>query len=196
MNDYKQRVDKYVGVVLQAIECEQSIQLIMDSSLAYDVSKELYYIDKSKFEDYTEDMFDELLAENDILSVCVVNSSDGSVRLFLQEVFDMKGNTLPDEDSDFILIEENLLDCIDTSVYECVVGVICESDKTDEEIVDNEEDELENLFEELVDDIMQDILDNEDNSEFCLHCCVKDVIQEAYQIGYRDCIIENGIIEE
>jgi hypothetical protein len=179
MINYKQRIDTYTGVILKAIECEQSIQLILDSSIAYDVAKELYYMNKSKFEYYTEDMFDELLAENDILSVCVLNSSDGKVRLFLQEVFDVEGNTMEDEDSDFILIEENLLDCVDIKAFECIVGVICEENQASYE---SDDEDIDDLLEELTEEVISEIRED----ERCVHCIIKEKLQEAYEIGVGD----------
>lgn len=179
--DYKEKVNAYTDTVKEAIKSEISIQVILNSELAYDVAKELYYDDKYKhrFEEYTEDMFDELLAENDILSVCVLNSSDGKVRLFLQEVFDVEGNTMEDEDSDFILIEENLLDCVDIKAFECIVGVICEENQASYE---SDDEDIDDLLEELTEEVISEIRED----ERCVHCIIKEKLQEAYEIGVGD----------
>ena len=185
--NYKEKVDTFVSIIKEAINNKISIQIILNSEVAYDVAKELYYENKERFEDYTEDMFDELLSKNGILSVCVLCSSDGDIKLFLEEVFDTKGNTLYDDVSDFIFIEDELYDCINKESFEGLVIVISENK---DEYGYDEEDELDELFEELTEEVLQDILDNQDNSNFCLYCTIKNRIQEAYEIGLHDGLYE------
>jgi hypothetical protein len=195
--NYKEKVDTFVSIVKEAINDKISIQIILNSELAYDVTKELYYEDKEKFEDYTEDMFDELLSENGILSVCVLCSSDGSIKLFLEEVFDTKGNTLYDDVSDFIFIEDELYDCIDKGAFEGLVVVISEHDEESEykeydcdncEFNKNilEEYEEENLFKTLADELLVTIGEYAvDNKELAYEMICKK-LDEAYELGKED----------
>jgi hypothetical protein len=227
--DYKFKIDKIIGLILQGNELEISMNFILDSDIAYDISKELLYELDANFEYQDGDSFDELLEANDILSLCVICSKDGIVRYILQPVCDNDGMTYPDEDSNIIYIQDSLYDCIDTDVFDGQVAILIDEEEefnriiealkeedyeecnhdcancklhedTDDEDYEkeiDEEDELDELFEELTSEVLEDIMKNQDdqNSDFCLHCAIKDRIIEAYEIGYRDCIIDNGIVE-
>lgn len=197
--DYKERVKAYTDTVKEAIKSEVSIQVILNSELAYDVTKELYYDNKYRhmFKYYTEDMFDKLLAEYDILSVCIFSSSDGSIKLFLQEVFNTKGDTLPDSDSEFIFIEDELYDCIDTKAFDGLVAVIIEHDreseytecdcdncKFNEEI--SEENEEENLFEVLANELLVSIGEYAVNDRELAYEIICSKLCEAYELGKDD----------
>lgn len=196
--NYIEKVNAYADTVKEAIKSEVSIQVILNSELAYDVAKELYYDTKYKhrFEDYKEDMFDELLSENDILSICVLCSMDGRVKLFLQSVIDDEGDTLSDDISEFIFIEDELYDCIDTKVFDGLVAVISESnDDSEYTECDCEncpfseglsEYEEENLFETLADELLASIGEYAVNNKELAYKMICDKLCEAYELGKDD----------
>lgn len=195
--NYKEKVNAYTDTIKEAIKSKVSIQMIMNNNLAYDVTKELYYDNKYRhmFKYYTEDMFDKLLAEYDILSVCVLHSIDGTVKLFLQEVFNAEGYTLPDSDSEFIFIENELYDCVDTKAFDGLVAVISENDDSEYTECDCEncpysneilEDEEENLFETLADELLVSIGEHAINDRELAYKFICDKLFEAYELGKDD----------
>lgn len=192
--NYKEKIDTFVKVVKEAIEEKTSMQLILNSELAYDIAKELYYENKDRFEDYTEDMFDELLSENGILSVCVLHSSDGRTKLFLQLVFDNEGDTLVDDYSDCILIADELYDCIDINAFECIVATIKEHDEDSECkvcnccgcILEDKEFEEENLFKTLTDELLATIGEYAVNDKHLAYKMICDKLEEVYELGKDD----------
>lgn len=96
------------------------------------------------------------------------------------------------EGQDVVFVEEDLIGTDELKEYiDCPIVTL-----TENEYSDNEDDELDDLFEELTQEVIQEININQGDSEFCPHCAIKDRIQEAYEIGYRDCVVENGIVEE
>jgi hypothetical protein len=214
--NYRDKICSLVGIVLKSIENEQSTSLILDAEVCYDVSKELLYVLDANFEYQDRNDFDELLAENDILSLCVICSKDGNVRYTLQTAFDDDGMTYPDEDSRVIYIQDSLYDCIDTDVFEGQVAILIDDEEefnriiealkeedyeecnhdcancklhedTDDEDYEKEieEDEFD-LFEELTSEVLEDVMKNQNNSDFCLHCTIKEAIIEAYEMGRED----------
>ena len=94
------------------------------------------------------------------------------------------------EGQDVVFIEEDLIDADELKEYiDCPIVTLTEKEYS------GDEDELDELFEELTSDLLEDIMNNQDDEDFCLHCAIKDIVTEAYEIGFRDCIMENGIVE-
>ena len=142
--NYKDKINTFIKIIMESIEFETSIKIILDADLSYDIAKEIYYNNKSLFKGYTEDEFDNTLNGNNILSLCVLCSSDGKVKLFLEEVFDCKGNTLVDNDSAYIFIQDDLYDCVDTSVFDGQVAVLIEDKESFDKVIgESEDDETE-----------------------------------------------------
>jgi len=85
------------------------------------------------------------------------------------------------EDQDVVFVEEDLIDADELKEYiDCPIVTLTEKEYSDEE------DELDDLFEELTQEVIDDIVENQDDSDFCLHCAIKDAIIEAYEIGLHD----------
>jgi len=155
--NYKEKIDKIIGIILNSVENELSSNLILDSEIAYDIAKELLYKFDANFEYQDSNIFDELLEENDILSLFTTCSEDGKVRHFLGTIFDNDGMTYPDEDSDIIYIQDSLYDCIDTDVFEGQVSIL----------VDDVE-EFKNIVKALKED------ENEECDSDCSNCPYND----------------------
>jgi hypothetical protein len=176
--EYSERVYRLTGLLLDAEENYESIELILDADLAYDVAVTLQdELGKDFFNESEEDDFDYLLKNHDILGITVARY-DNKITYFLEEV-NYNGLTLESE-MDSYYIQDYLLDCLDLDRLHGDKYIIKEFEDSDEE------DELEELFEELTCEVLQDVLDNEDCEDFCLHCAIKDAIQEAYEIGFVD----------
>jgi hypothetical protein len=167
--NYRDKICSLVGIVLNAVENEQSSNFILDNNIAYDVSKELLYELDANFEYQDGDSFDELLGCHDILSLCVICDEYGDVRYTLQPVYDEDGMTYPDEDSEVIFIQDSLYDCIDEDVFDGQVAIL----------IDDKE-EFDRVISEL----------NYSNSEECNGDCVncilhKDTDDEDYEKKLR-----------
>ena len=178
--NYEETVDRLVGLLLSAEENYESIELILDSDLAYDVAIILQdELDKDFFYESYENDFDYLLKNNDILGIIIARYG-GKLIYFLEEV-NYNGITL-ESDMDTYYIQDYLLDSINLDRLHGDKYIIKEFDDSDDE------DNLEELFEELVDEVLYKI-SNEENA--CPHCIIKDAIREAYEIGLHDGLYEN-----
>jgi len=206
--DYKFKIDKLIGLILDSVENEQNTNLILDSSIAYDVSKELLYKFNANFEYQDGNSFDELLKENDVLSLFTTCSEDGRVRHFLGTVFDEDGNTYPDEDSEVIFIQDSLYDCIDTDVFEGQIGILIDNEEEFKRIVealredecdgdcdnctlhdddeDYEKEINEDLFETLADEMLVSIGEYAENDKELAYEIICDKLEEAYFMGRED----------
>ena len=85
------------------------------------------------------------------------------------------------EGQDVVFVEEDLIDADELKEYiECPIVTLVEKEYSDDE------DELDDLFEELTEELLEDIDENGSNSDFCLHCKIKEKIKESYEIGLHD----------
>lgn len=210
MNEYKLKIDKYVGLLLQCEENEISTQLILDADLSFDIAVELQDELGKDFYTESDEEFEILLNENDILGIAVNVYEDGEVEYFLQKVISKDGITYGDDSSDIVFIQSNLIDCLELDCFNCDVFTLGELEDDSEEpecdcdcehctLHDEDEDtddedyekeiEEDELFEELTSEILQEILDNE--GDVCIHCVIKEKIREAYEIGRHDQIEDN-----
>jgi len=141
--DYKLKLDQIIGLILNAVENEQSVNLILENNIAYDVSKELLYVLDANFEYQDGNDFDKLLEENEILSLCMIFSEDGDVRYMLQPACNNDGMTYPDEDSEIIYIQDSLYDCIDEDVFDGQIAILVDSEEEFNRIIEALKDDDE-----------------------------------------------------
>lgn len=196
MNDYKEKVDRLVGLLLDCEETEMNCELILDSELAYDVAKELYYELDKYFLIEEIDQFEKDLKDNDILGVALLIHSDGEVEYFLQPVMDDEGETYGDDLTDVVYIQDNLMDCVDINEFVKADKFIIKDsdDSSDEDISDECDccsccdkcDYEEDLFEELTNELLSSIGEYAvDNSELAYEI-ICDKLEEVYEMGKSD----------
>jgi hypothetical protein len=180
--EYKDKIGSLVGLLIQAEEKNERIELILDSDMAYDVAIELQdELGKRFYYECETDDFDYLLEHEDILSIATSRDEEG-ILYFLSET--KYGDITLESEADAFFIHENVVDKLDTDRLIGEIVVLKESD------VPDEAEEMDELVEYLTGEVLQAIIDNQDNPEFCLHCEIKDAIAEAYEVGYRDGIEE------
>lgn len=210
MNEYKLKVDKYIGLLLQCEENEISTQLILDADLSFDIAVELQDELGKDFYTESDDEFEILLNENSILGIAVNVYEDGEVEYFLQKVINKDGITYGDDSSDIVFIQSDLIDCLELNCFNCDVVELRDSEDDDseepecdgdcenctlhdeEEDTDDEdyekeiedEDTVEELFEELLSSI--DELDIDENLVENIYELIKDKIDDAIEMGYEE----------
>lgn len=188
----EQNIDKLVGLFLQAEEMEESIEVIIDSEIAYEIATKLYDELDKNFETEEDNEFENLLIEEDILGVSMYMLNGESV-YFLEPVFNDKGITLYGE-SDKYFIHEDVIDIIDTDRLYGEIIIIEEEIETETDIAD----ELEEVFDDISNDLVDEISECIDEEDYCVHCAIKERLSEVYLIGYkkaqemmRDALTEN-----
>jgi hypothetical protein len=196
--NYKERVDKLVGLLLRCEELEQNCEVILDSELAYDVAKELYYKLDKYFLIEEQDQFEKDLKENDILGVALLIHSDGMVEYFLQPVMNDEGDTYEDQLTDVLYIQDDLIDCVDINEFKIADKFIISEDEIDniycdckycqdcdEEYLEFEE-EMNNYIDETIDDIhgyfIEKLIGNENNID--LFDLIDEVLRIAFMEGF------------
>ena len=202
--EYIDKVKFFVGMFLCDMEEKTSSKVILDSDLAYDIAMELHCDLGIDFEYCTEDIFAELLSKNEILSVSMICSNDGRVKFYLESIFNKIGETLIDDYSDVIWIQDDLVDCINMEKFNTDEICIFVGDKElDEEecnhdcanckFNDDDEDyekELENneesLFEALATEMLVSIGEYATNDKELTFKIICDKIEEVYELGKSD----------
>jgi hypothetical protein len=115
--NYKEKIDKIVDILLENEGLQRNCEVILDSELAFDVAKELYYKKDKYFLLEEEDQFEKTLKENDILGVALLMHNDGQVEYFLQRIMNNEGETYEDEISQSLYIQDDLLDCVELEEF-------------------------------------------------------------------------------
>ena len=193
--NYKERVDKLVGLLLKCEELEQNCEVILDSELAYDVAKELYYKLDKYFLIEEQDQFEKDLKDNDILGVALLIHSDGMVEYFLQPVMNDEGDTYEAELTDVLYIQDNLMDCVDINEFKIADkfiisedeadNVYCNCQDCDEEYLEFEE-EMNNHVDETIDGIhryfIEKLIGNENNID--LFDLIDEILRIAFMEGF------------
>lgn len=203
MNDYKEKVDRLVGLLLDCEELEMNCELILDSETAYDVAKELYYELDKYFLIEEIDQFEKDLKDNDILGVALLIHSDGEVEYFLQPVMDDEGETYGDDLTDVVYIQDNLMDCVDINEFVKADKFIIKDfdDSSDEDISDEcdccsccdkcdyEEDEdyeteiEEDVIEVLLGELLDTLSEIKQSDIKGFNISLRRKITEAYEMG-------------
>lgn len=174
-------MEELIGLFLEAEEFEEDINVILDSDIAYELAKILKYDLEKKF--YSEDKeiekdFESLLMNNDILSVAVMYE-DGYPLYFLQEA--MYEEITAECDADIFYIQDDLLDILDINRLN---GDVVKFKPKYEDEYSEEMDEFEDMLEERTDELLEKILEDED----CVHCLIKESLENMYYEGYNDAI--------
>jgi hypothetical protein len=129
--NYKEKVDKIVDILLENEGLQRNCEVILDSELAFDVAKELYYKQDKYFLIDEEDQFEKTLKENDILGVALLIHNDGQVEYFLQKIMNSEGETYEDEIFEVLYIQDDLLDCVDIDEFK-IADIYIIKDELDE----------------------------------------------------------------
>lgn len=176
------------------IESMEDIAIILDAESIANIAYDL--IDEYDFElNRTEEEIDELVDNNDILQITKLVCPDcGEETYYVERVFDKEGFTLEDE-VPTVLIDEDLVDCVDLHCFSGNVGIVslseecdCESCNCCEEIESLEDDDFEEetigqaLCEELF-DRLEEI--DEDDSE-SIYDTIVEYLDMAYDCGKND----------
>jgi hypothetical protein len=176
----EQNINQLIGILLRAEENEIPTEVIIDSVIAYDVACVLSDELGKDFEDIGCE-FEELLDTEDILGVSV-DFFRGKSIYFLQPVISDDGETLRDEVAEEVYIHEDVFNLIDTKKFD---GDIILMEEIEEEVSEFAE-ELEEYFEDATSDLIEDIHDGVIDEDFCIHCAIKEALQNAYSEGYKD----------
>ena len=180
--NYIDKVDKLVGIMLQAEENHESVEIIGDADLIYDIAVELQdELGKRFYQECEEDEFDYLLEHSDILSLAITRDEFGALYFLSEAIYE--GITLESE-ADTFYIHENVYDKLDTDRLIGDVIILKEfNDSEGEE--ETMEAELDEMFEDIVSDMIDEIKEIECEDDFCLHCSLKEAVQRGYIEGYK-----------
>jgi hypothetical protein len=201
--NYKDKVDKIVGLLLENEELETNCQVILDSELAYDVAKELYYKLDKPFLIEEEDQFEKDLKENDILGVAVSIYEDGETLYFLQPIMNDEGETYEDEVNEALYIQDDLLDCVDVEEFriadiyiltECDENCCdCESCKNKQEYSEYER-EMDDYLDESIFEVHKyfadTLIEHGEDEDFDFHELIDEIIYMAFFKGFDKAIEE------
>ena len=180
--NYIDKVDKLVGIMLEAEENHESVEIIGDTDLIYDVAVTLQDELGKRF--CEEDEFDYLLEHSDILSLAITRDEFGALYFLSEAIYE--GVTLESE-ADTFYIHENVYDKLDTD--RLIGDVIILKEFNDDEYLEGDEDSMEaelyEIFEDIVSDMIDEIQEIECEEDFCLHCSLKEAVQRGYVQGYR-----------
>lgn len=201
--NYKDKVDKIVGLLLENEEFETNCEVILDSELAYDVAKELYYKLDKYFLIEEKDQFEKDLKENDILGVALLVHGDGQAEYFLQRIMSDEGETYPDEITQVLYIQDDLLDCVDVKEFkiadiyiltECDENCCdCESCKNKQEYSEYEremDDYLEESMFEVHKYFADMLIEHGEDEDFDFHELIDEIIYMAFFKGFDKAIEE------
>lgn len=182
--EYIEKVETLVGIMLEAEEDYETVEIIGDSDLIYDVAVELQdELVKRFYYECKEDDFDYLLEHADILSISTSRDEDGILYFLSESVYN--GVTLESE-ADTFYIHENVLDKLDT---DRLIGDVVILKEIDDKYLEGDEDSMEaelyEIFEDIVSDMIDEIQEIECEEDFCLHCSLKEAVQRGYVQGYR-----------
>ena len=177
--NYIEKVDKLIGIMLEAEENHESVELILDADLAFDVAVTLQDELGKRF--CEEDDFDYLLEHSDILSLAITRDKFGALYFLSEAIYE--GVTLESE-ADTFYIHENVYSRLDTDRLLGDIIILKELDNADEDVEYTMEDELDEMFEDIVADMLNELEDVQ-SDDFCLHCSLKEAIQRGYIQGYK-----------
>ena len=179
--NYIDKVDKLVGIMLEAEENHESVEIIGDTDLIYDVAVTLQDELGKRF--CEEDEFDYLLEHSDILSLAITRDEFGALYFLSEAIYE--GVTLESE-ADTFYIHENVYDKLDT---DRLIGDVVILKEIDDKYLEGDEDSMEaelyEIFEDIVSDMIDEIQEIECEEDFCLHCSLKEAVQRGYVQGYR-----------
>lgn len=120
----------------------------------------------------------EVLGQNDYVILSRINVRNNVIWV-LEELFDDYGETVYNE-SDVAIIFEDVMEIIDLD--NVIVDKIVIAD-------DDVEDEQELYFEDLVEDFLNEYEEGE-----CLHCKIRELVEDVYHTARKDLLFE--ILEE
>lgn len=202
--EYIDKVKFFVGMFLCNMEEKTSSKVILDSDLAYDIAMELHCDLGIDFEYCTEDIFAELLSKNEILSVSMICSNDGRVKFYLESIFNKIGETMIDDYSDVIWIQDDLVDCINMDKFNTdeILIFVGEKELDEEEcnydcanckFNDDDEDyekelEAEDLGLVLTKELLDSLSEIDENDVESIVEMIADKINEAFEIGYNEAL--------
>lgn len=172
----EQKVDRLVGLFLQAELNEEAIEVIIDSETAYHVAGRLYLEFDRDFEIEEEYEFDRLLETEDILGVSMY-FYEGESHYVLQSLIMSNGDTVYDE-SDKFYIHEDIIDDINAGKLSGEIVILKEDSES-------EEDELGDIFDDVSNDLVDEIVECIEEDDFCMHCAIKERLSEMYLRGYK-----------
>ncbi|OSA92840.1 UNVERIFIED_ORG: hypothetical protein B2H93_13520 [Clostridium botulinum] len=175
-------MEELIGLFLEAEEFEEDINVILDSDVAYELAKILKDdLEKNFFceDKEIEKDFESLLMNNDILSVAVMYEN-GHPLYFLQEA--MYEEITAECDADIFYIQDDLLDILD--INRLNGDVVKFKPKYEAKYNEEEMDEFEDMLEERTNELLHKILEDED----CVHCLIKESLENMYYEGYNDAI--------
>ena len=178
--NYKEKVDILTEILLEAEENHESVELILDADLAFDVAVTLQDELGKRF--CEEDEFDYLLEHSDILSLAITRDEFGTLYFLSEAIYE--GITLESE-ADTFYIHENVYDKLDTDRLMGDIIVLKESDDEDLEGEYGMKAKLDEMFEDIVSDMIDEIQEIEYEDDFCLHCSLKEAVQRGYIQGYK-----------
>lgn len=108
---------------------EDSLNFILDTDSIIEITEELLE-EGIEFVEFDYDEFLDIADENDILSLAKNTYEDGTQEYFVDGVFGNNGVTLMDE-SDYVYIDSDLLDCVDISKFSGTVIEISDEEEDD-----------------------------------------------------------------
>lgn len=128
------------------------------------------------------------LEGEDIISITKNQYKDGEIEYFVEEMFNDEGEQIY-TDSEVVLIDEELIDELDLDAFEDGIIVISMVDDYEDSEEDSEDD-LDDILEDMTEELLEDLTDD----ELCVHCTIKDFLEEAYlsgyEQGYNDAVLE------
>lgn len=187
--EYVEKINKLANILMKLEKQGISVQAILDAELAYDLAVELRDKFNKPFLIEYDDQFEIDLKENDILGVAVSVYEDGEVEYFLQPVLADNGETLRDESNEVILVQDDLMDCIDVFKFEGKVLSFSEETKCD--CCEEDDTEEESVIDILMDEFLDSASELDINKEcFLYHLfdLVYAKLGEAYQCGKDETI--------
>jgi len=182
--------EEYTQALIKILKDFDNISFILSNEKGFELVERLETLGY-KFNEYDTFSFKEFeeLYNEEILLISK-SYSNGKEHYSLESAYGYN-HLKTIEGQDVVFVEDGVVSKDELKEYiSCPIVTLGEKEYSDEE-----EDELEELFEELTQEAIEDIIENQDEEDFCVHCAIKDAIRESYEIGYRDCIIEHGIVE-
>jgi hypothetical protein len=184
MNNEKINVEKvyedYLDALMKVLKDFDNISFILSNEKALELIERMETLGY-KFNEYDTFSFKEFeeLYNTDIL---LISKSywDNKEHYSLESAYGYD-NLKIIEGQDVVFIEEDLIDSDELKEYiDCPIVTLTEKEYSDEE------DELDDLYEELTQDLIESLNENMEDEDFCPHCEIKDIVREAYEIGFQD----------
>ena len=183
--DTEKIYEDYIQALLTILDKFDNITFILSNDMALDLVtkiEELGY--KFNEEDeFSFKAFEELYNE-DVLMISKYKY-EGKYTYILESAYGYEHlKSIQEGETDIVFVEDGVISKEEIKQYiDCDVVSLFESE---EDCFDDEDDDLDELFEELTEEVLDDIMENQDEFDFCLHCTIKDIIQEAYELGFGD----------